>query len=72
MFEKDVKMMQMRKDFEAEYSVIQLIVKQSDEKVAEHKDALKKVLKMLQYPRLVKMINKELNQGKEKSVKQTI
>ena len=51
----------MRKDFDIEYHILQTIIRQKDFRIDELKDALKKLMRMLRYPRLVDMLNKQLN-----------
>lgn len=51
----------MRLDFDIEYKLLQTIIKQKDLKIEELRDSLKKLMHMLRYPRLVEMLNKQLN-----------
>lgn len=51
----------MRKDFDLEYEVQSAIIRQKDAILAETKEAMKKLIKMMRYPRLVNLLNRQLN-----------
>lgn len=51
----------MRKDFDVEYDLLRCIIKQKDAKIGEYRESLSKVMKMLKYPRLVELLNRQLN-----------
>jgi hypothetical protein len=51
----------MRKDFDVEYDLLKCIIKQKDAKIGEFRESLSKVMKMLKYPRLVELLNRQLN-----------
>jgi hypothetical protein len=50
---KEQEKVQMRKEFDVEYDLLQCIIKQKDGTIEELREALKKMMRMLKYPRLV-------------------
>ena len=58
---KQQEKVQMRKDFDVEYDLLQCIIKQKDTTIEELRDALEKMMRMLKYPRLVTLLNRQLN-----------
>ena len=51
-------MVQMRKDFDLEYDLVHAISKRKDQALIDYKDALKKLIGMLKYPRLIHLLDK--------------